>query len=61
MPSDAICFYRDGNMVCCVRGDFLNLQESPAGFGKDRQAAESDLERQLRTNASIIESPLIYP
>lgn len=25
--------YRDGNMWCATFGDFINSQESPAGFG----------------------------
>ena len=33
VPENAACFYKDGNMWVCVRGDFKNLQESPAGFG----------------------------
>lgn len=33
IPDTALCFFRDGNKWCCVFGDFINLQESPAGFG----------------------------
>lgn len=34
LPDEAVCFFRDGDMMCCVYGDFINLQESPAGFAK---------------------------
>lgn len=33
IPKSAFCFFREGNQWCCVRGDFINLQESSAGFG----------------------------
>jgi hypothetical protein len=39
IPPDAICFFRDGNKWCCVRQDFTNLQESPAGFGNNFEEA----------------------
>lgn len=31
--ADSIRVYRDGNSWCAVHGDFINLQESEAGFG----------------------------
>jgi hypothetical protein len=31
--------FMDGNAWCAVNPDFINLQESPAGFGDDREAA----------------------
>lgn len=46
IPPQALCFFRDGNQICCVFGDFINLQESPAGFGADYDAAVDDLQRQ---------------
>jgi hypothetical protein len=33
-------------MIMCVRGNFQGIAESPAGFGKTREEAEADLERQ---------------
>jgi hypothetical protein len=33
-PSHAFVVYKDGDQWCCVFGDFINLQESPAGFGR---------------------------
>ena len=47
VPDDAACFFKDGNAWCCVRGDFTNLQESPAGFGETMDVALSDLHRQV--------------
>lgn len=31
--------FMDGNAWCAVKPDFINLQESPAGFGDTRDAA----------------------
>lgn len=39
-------FERDGNMWCATTTTFTNLQESIAGFGETREAAEADLLRQ---------------
>lgn len=44
IPDHAVCFFRDGNKWCCVNGDFVNIQESPAGFGDTFDAALADLE-----------------
>ncbi len=33
----------DGNAWCAVRPDFINLQESPAGFGETRERAIAEL------------------
>lgn len=33
IPQDSYVFFRDGKAWCCTRTDFINLQESPAGFG----------------------------
>lgn len=38
---------RDGNMWCATRRDFLNLQESVAGFGATKLAAMADLCKNL--------------
>jgi len=39
LPAEAVCFYKDGDSWCCVHGDFINLQESPAGFGDTFETA----------------------
>ena len=46
IPHNAICFFRDGDNWCCVLGDFINLQESPAGFGDTFNEALADLGRR---------------
>jgi hypothetical protein len=38
---------RDGNQWCATRGDFDNLQESPAGFGATVLDALSELANEL--------------
>lgn len=43
VPANALCFFRDGDQWCCVWGDFVNLQESNAGFGATREIASLDL------------------
>lgn len=43
IPHNALCFFRDGDQWCCVFGDFINLQESPAGFGETFSSAMADL------------------
>jgi hypothetical protein len=48
IPPSAVCFFQEGNRIACVRGDHINLAESPAGFGTTRRAAEADLERNER-------------
>lgn len=48
IPNHAIVFYQDGKSLCCVFGDFVNLQESPAGFG----ATIADALRDLRDKTS---------
>ena len=35
--------FADGNMWCAVMPDFVNLQESPAGFGTTPEEARADL------------------
>ena len=46
IPDNAICFFPEGNQWACVYGDFENLQETPAGFGRTRVEAYDDLKRQ---------------
>ena len=43
MPRNAVCFYMDGDKWCAVFGDFINLQESPAGFGDTFDEAFEEL------------------
>lgn len=38
---------QDGNQWCAHRQDFINLQESPAGFGESKLLAMADLARHL--------------
>jgi len=38
---------RDGNQWCATRADFVNLQESKAGFGRTCLEAMADLAREL--------------
>jgi hypothetical protein len=47
IPFNALCFFKDGNKWCCVNGDFINLQESPAGFGDDFVSAMENLNKEL--------------
>jgi hypothetical protein len=43
---DGIDYSIDGDQWCATLPDFTNLQESPAGFGYDKESARLDLERQ---------------
>lgn len=45
IPDCAVCFFKDGDKWCCVFGDFVDLQQSDAGFGSDFTEALADLER----------------
>jgi len=47
VPAHAACFFKDGEAWCCVRGDFINLQESPAGFGSDMEEALNALSADI--------------
>lgn len=40
--------FRDGNMWCAVMPDFINLQESPAGFGETPALAREELAWAIR-------------
>lgn len=53
---EQIRFVRDGNMWCAFMPDFINLQESVAGFGTSQTAAEADL---LRTLAAAVPSEVM--
>lgn len=39
IPKEAVCFFKDGDQVCAVWGTFVNIQESPAGFGNTANKA----------------------
>jgi hypothetical protein len=39
--------FMDGDSICATKKDFINLQESPAGFGDTKAEAISELESQL--------------
>ena len=39
--------FMDGNAWCAVKPDFINLQESPAGFGDTPDGAIAELEKAL--------------
>ena len=42
--------FMDGNAFCATHLDFVNLQESPAGFGDTREEAIANLQKDI-TNA----------
>ena len=39
-----IRYFKDGDQWCAVYEDFIDLQESPAGFGYTQEEAKEDLE-----------------
>jgi hypothetical protein len=53
IPHDAVCFFRDGDKMCCVFGDFVNLQESPAGFGDNFDEALEDLAKVVGIEVTL--------
>lgn len=40
--------FKDGNAWCAVKPDFINLQESPAGFGETPEMAREELAWEIR-------------
>lgn len=38
-----VSYFRDGDMWCATRPGFINIQESPCGFGDDKEAALKEL------------------
>lgn len=48
IPHDAVCIFKDGNQWCAVFGDFVNLQESVAGFGPTFNDAIDDLNNNFQ-------------
>ena len=61
IPHNAVCFFRDGDQWCCVFGNFINLQESPAGFGANFidafQMLDINHERQKRVRNELSSPP----
>lgn len=53
--NNSIVFERDGNMICAHLNDFVNLQESPAGFGPTIKEAVTELlkERKLHCHKAM--------
>lgn len=45
IPHNAMCFFQDGGKKCAVFGDFINLQESPFGFGDSFDEAFAGLQK----------------
>jgi hypothetical protein len=43
---DNLIYGQDGNQFTCHRNSFVNLQESPCGFGDTEELAKEDLLRQ---------------
>jgi hypothetical protein len=61
----AVCFFKDGNRWCCVNGDFVNLQESAAGFGETFEEAlialqEAREQEQFGLKRQMV-APLTHP
>lgn len=42
-----VIYKQDGDMICATLEDFVNLQESPAGFGKTEDEAKANLFQQI--------------
>lgn len=61
IPPAAVCFFKDGDAWCCVFGDFIDLQESPAGFGDSFDTALADLQDSHEKNKSRVCSELSSP
>lgn len=49
--------FLDGNAWCATRDDFVNLQESPAGFGSSRREAILECIKSEVSVAAAIRSP----
>ena len=45
--------YKDGDQWCAVKADFINLQESYAGFGDSPQTAFNELEKAAAQEAGV--------
>lgn len=42
-PEKKVIFKQDGDKICATFDDFVNLQESPAGFGDTEAEAKANL------------------
>ena len=49
VPDHAICLFQDGNMWCATYATFVNLQESPAGFGSTWEDAVTQLKKEVES------------
>lgn len=47
MNTCEVRYFQDGKLWCATFNDFINLQESPAGFGKTKEQALADLRFNL--------------
>jgi hypothetical protein len=65
IPHNAVCFFQDGDKWCCVYGDFVDLQESFAGFGATFEESMANLASESRPNSprgiSRFPRPTILP
>jgi hypothetical protein len=50
IPHNAVCFWLEGDKMQAVFGDFVDLQNSPAGFGDNFDEALADLKVQSSSN-----------
>ena len=49
--NEDVIYGQDGDQYIAHRPDFINLQESPCGFGDTEEEAKSDLIKQESTTA----------
>lgn len=59
IPASAVCYFKDGDQWCCVHADFVNLQESPAGFGDTMDAALAALVREDESESAKARAALL--
>lgn len=55
IPNDAICVFKDGSSFVAVHGNFVDLQESPAGFGNTPSGAIDALHGKVATDPTTSE------
>ena len=48
VPPSAVCFFREGDSWGCVAEDFVDLHNSPAGFGDTMLAALVDVRKSVK-------------
>jgi hypothetical protein len=56
IPHDAICYFKDGDRMCAVFGDFVDLQSSPSGFGSNFEEAFEALAHTLAKTPRFVGS-----